>query len=122
MRVLKIDYDYMPKDKKWLELWKKTRIMILESLGYKAERITITKTKRGFHAYIKINKNVRSKTANMLQFLLGDDATRVKINEWRIERGVPYWNKLFSEVVWRKQTETITCWYCGNKIPIINKK
>ena len=117
MRLLKIDIDFKPP-KEWLDLWIATRISILMTLGHSIERITPFKTKRGMHVYIKLREDVDDETANMLQFLCGDDASRVKINMWRISRGIPFWNKLFERKIYSKKHKFITCYYCGNKIPI----
>lgn len=103
--ILKLDVD-IKVPKKWIELWKKTRIAILESLGYKVEKIIIhPSSKRGFHGWIYIKEKTTDKETNMLQWLLGDDTTRVFINMLRIKRGFIYWNKLFSRVRWRKPIE-----------------
>jgi len=117
MKLLKIDIDFKPP-KEWLDLWITTRTSILMMLGHRVERITSFKTKRGMHIYIKLCKDVDDETANMLQFLCGDDASRVKINMWRISRGIPFWNKLFERKIYSKKHKFITCYYCGNKIPI----
>jgi hypothetical protein len=111
--MLKIDVDYKPS-KYWLSKWVATRCLILKEMGYKVLGVEVFQTERGFHAYIKIENNVDDEELNMLQFLCGDDHTRVKINEWRIKRGIKDWNRLFHKVIYRKQE----CWYCGNKIPI----
>ena len=82
------------------------------------ERIRERESTRGRNFFITIRENVDDETINMLQFLLGDDHTRVKINEWRIDRGVKNWNKIFTRKIYRKRTEMIECWYCGNQIPM----
>jgi hypothetical protein len=117
LKVLKIDLDIKPP-KEWIIFWWKTRQTILQQLGYTIKYFSKFETKRGMHIYITLEQDVSDETANMLQFLLGDDHTRVKINQWRIKRGIPRWNKLFHKVLYRKKAKTITCHYCGNKIPI----
>ena len=117
MTLLKVDLDIHPPEE-WLKDWVKTRKAILKKFGLKPEYIKIFKTKRGLHIYIKINQELSDIQINKLQFLLGDDCTRVKINNWRIERGVPYWNKLFSKVLYRKKSKVVECYYCGNVIPL----
>lgn len=119
--LLKIDLDVKVPEK-WLDHWKKTRVDMLEAMGYKVRQIAFFGTRRGYHCYIRLNKFVTKKHMNELQFLLGDDQTRVKINQWRIERGVKNWNKLFHKVLYRKKPKTVTCRYCGNVIPIIERK
>ena len=117
LKQLKIDVDIKPC-KKWLKLWKQTRILLLESLGYKVEKIKTFKTRHGFHAYILLKNDLPPEEINMLQFLCGDDHARVQINMWRIQRGIPHWNKLFERTIYRRKPKTITCRYCGAKIPI----
>jgi hypothetical protein len=117
MTLLKIDLDLQPPED-WLKLWMETRIEMLKYLGYTPVEWRTFKTKRGVHIYIRIVEKIPDMEANKLQFLCGDDPTRVKINIWRIKRGIPYWNKLFAEVLYRKKRKTVTCWYCGNKIPV----
>jgi hypothetical protein len=117
MKVLKLDMDFKPS-KQWLKEWVETRYFLLEKLGYRAVEHDIFETTRGIHIYIKLDREVSDREANKLQFLLGDDYTRVKINQWRIERGIKNWNKLFHKVLYRKKAKTVTCYYCGNKIPI----
>lgn len=118
-QLLKLDVDYYPP-RRWLEDWIKTRKAILETLGYKVVRVDIFKSsRRGFHAYIQIDKPVSAYTLNRLQFLLGDDSTRVKINNWRIKRGIKDWNILYEKVLYRKKAKCIVrCEYCGSFIPI----
>ena len=117
MKLLKIDLDiHPPKD--WLDQWITTRITLLQMLGHRVKAYRIFKTKRGYHIYFTLVRDVSDMEANKLQFLLGDDHTRVKINQWRIKRGIPHWNKLFHKVLYRKKAKVITCWYCGNKIPV----
>ena len=120
MKLLKIDLDYKPP-KKWLEMWIATRGEMLNRLGHTVERIDMFTTKRGMHIYIKLGEDVSADVANLLQFLSGDDHTRVKINAWRIERGIKRWNKLFHKVLHRKKAKALTCYYCGNRIPIPDK-
>jgi len=117
--MLKIDVDYLPP-KSWLREWIETRKTILESLGYKVKRIDIFKSsKRGFHAYIQLDRPIPPQTLNKLQFLCGDDPTRVKINNWRIQRGIKDWNVLYHRVLYRKKAKyLVRCEYCGNYIPI----
>jgi len=120
MKLLKIDIDFHPPYE-WLETWKLTREILLNGLGYRVAYIKTFKTKRGLHIYIKLSKNIDDETVNMLQFLLGDDQTRVKINQWRIKRGIKRWNKLFHKVLYRRKPKTLECYYCGNIIPVPDK-
>ena len=121
MKLLKIDIDFIPP-KEWWIIWQFTRESMLEELGYEIEYIKRFDSKRGIHVYIKLKQDVDDETANMLQFLCGDDHSRVRINMWRISRGIPFWNKLFEKKIYSKKSKYIVCRYCGNKIPIIEKE
>ena len=120
MKMLKIDLDWKPPDR-WLKAWIETRIKMLKNLGHPAKRYDVFKTTRGLHIYFRLFDDVSDEEANFLQFLLGDDITRVKINQWRIKRGIKRWNKLFHKVLFRRKSKVLTCYYCGNKIPVPDK-
>lgn len=111
MRTLKIDLDIKP-EKEWMELWIKTRTEMLRSLGYNPIKIDTFETQKGTHIYIKLKEDPEDRETNMLQFLCGDDPIRVKINNWRINRKVKMWNKLFKRVLYRKNRKKITCPRC----------
>lgn len=117
MRVLKVDLDFHPPEH-WVQEWKVTRRQILACMDFEVEKIEAFHNTRGMHFYIKLNKEVSDREGNRLQFLLGDDSTRVKINNWRIDKGIKHWNKLFSKVLYRRKAKVLTCYYCGNKIPV----
>jgi len=118
MSVLKIDID-VKFDEGWFGYWIETRKIMLESLGFKVLRVFSHETKKGVNFFFHIKPDCDNELINMLQFLLGDDHTRVKINAWRITRGIKHWNKIFDRKLWRKNQKVIECWYCGNKIPLI---
>lgn len=118
MTVLKIDIDAkFPEE--WFSKWIDTRISLLKSMGYVVGHIFPHETTKGRNFFIHIKPDCDANTTNMLQFLLGDDHTRVKINAWRISRGIKHWNKIFDRKLWRRGAKTIECWYCGNRIPLI---
>lgn len=104
--VFKVDVDLVVP-KSWLDLWVKTRKAILECLGMKVDKIIVNESERGFHAWV----HARTKTkltpteCNFVQWILGDDTGRVRINQRRIYLGFDWkkFNKLFSEVIWRKK-------------------
>lgn len=119
--ILKIDVDY-EAPAEWLSLWEKTRIIMLSDIGLTFIRMAKHETTKGQNYFIEIKESLQPEAINCLQFLLGDDHTRVKINAWRIERGIKHWNKIFDRKLWRKKQKTITCYYCGNVIPLIGMK
>ena len=113
--VLKVDID-IKLPEKWLTHYKL-------AIGSFFERYTFIKlkdvkikesSKRGYHIWIHIlsSRKLSPEYLNMLQFLCGDDRSRVLINARRIKRGVPWskGNKLFSKVVYRREKgKTILC-------------
>lgn len=119
--VLKVDIDYEPPEA-WLGYWEQTRKILLREMGYTLNRMVRHKTTKGQNYFIEIAEDLPPEVINLIQFLLGDDHTRVKINAWRIERGIKRWNKIFDRKLWRKRAKTIECWYCGNIIPLIGVK
>jgi len=116
--VLKIDLDIHPPEE-WMAAWERKNEMILGLYGLKPTKVNKKESPRGWHYWYLLHKYLTPEETNKLQFLLGDDHTRVKINMWKIARSVPHWNKLFDRKLWRKDQETITCWFCGNKIPLV---
>lgn len=117
--VLKVDIDYKAPEA-WLVSWEQSRRFMLERF-YKLQVLRMVRhdTTKGQNYFIEVDEELTPEDTNRFQFLLGDDHTRVKINGWRIERGVPHWNKIFDRKLWRKEAKVIECWYCGNKIPLI---
>jgi len=113
--TLKIDLDDHLLNR-WKKEWIQTRRFMLKSLGYKMEEVTIhtSPSGRGHHIWIQFssNKNVSDACLNKLQWLCGDDAVRVQINIWRIQRKITYWNKMFSEVLWKRKESDTHCKRC----------
>ena len=91
-----IDID-LDAGKSWLKQYRRNVALVLRSYGLRLTAIRITRSRRkGYHARIYLNKPVPAQTANMLQWLLGDDAPRVDFNRARINAGFDEWNKLFA--------------------------
>jgi hypothetical protein len=90
-----VDID-LDAGKSWLKRYRRNVALVLRSCGLKPTAIRITRSRRkGYHARIYLNKPVPAQTANMLQWLLGDDCPRVDFNRARINVGFDEWNKLF---------------------------
>lgn len=123
LHVLKLDVDWMPPDRGWVEEWRRAREVVLrEVYGLEVDAFYVAPSERGFHAWIHVvsPRRLSDGEVNKLQFVLGDDATRCRINQWKIEAGVRGWNKLFSRVVWRRRSRYyVRCEYCGNVIPLV---
>jgi len=116
--VLKFDVDWKAP-KEWRADWILLRQMILEDMFFLTIDDVIEKeTTRGFHYYFRVKERITDEGILYLQYLLGDDYSRCKINYWRIERGIKEWNRLFSEVIYRKKQKSVKCKYCGAIIPI----
>ena len=96
-RLLMVDID-LDVDRSWLKDYRLKAAQLLRSCGLKPTAIRITTSRsKGYHARIYLNKSVPAHTANMLQWLLGDDCPRVDFNRARINAGFDEWNKLFEE-------------------------
>jgi len=70
-----------------VEVCKKHRARVL--------RVKQSETIHGRHYYIEINPPVQAHEANVLQFLLCDDARRYAFNKARVDAGFLEWSKLF---------------------------
>lgn len=90
-----IDID-LDADKSWLTQYRQNVALVLRSHGLKATAIRTTPSRnKGYHVRIYLNKPITAHTANLLQWLLGDDCPRVDFNRARINAGFDEWNKLF---------------------------
>jgi hypothetical protein len=105
--VLKIDKDCFV-DRDWVEDYVHVVVIpVCSFFGVAVKSVKICNSKRkGQHFYIEIEP-VDANLANRLQWLLGDDCSRVDFNRARIESGLTEWNKLF-EVAGRR-LRTIYC-------------
>ena len=107
--IIKLDYDikheYFEKYVNFDEFIK-TRIAILETLGYKVKKWEFIETRRGYHLIIEIDKDLSLQRIFELQFLLGDDQNRVNYNFFRLEnwgeKYAKYFNLLFTKKFKRK--------------------
>jgi hypothetical protein len=78
-------------------------VAILSKHHVKVKWIKTTRTRHGRHYYIQIDPAVDATTGNNLQYLLGDDAKRVSLNQARIDAGLAEWNLLFEAVGRRRR-------------------
>jgi hypothetical protein len=94
-RLLKIDLD-ITVDNAWLKLYRRIAELILGLFGLKATVIRIARSRsRGYHVRIYLDKFVPAGFANMLQWFLLDDHSRVDFDRARINIGFPEWDKFF---------------------------
>lgn len=72
------------------------------------------KTGRGYHILIKIEakKRLKPKSIIEIQYLLGSDNHKEMLGLKKVEKGLPYFNKLFSKVIYRKMPKK-ECLECG---------
>jgi len=117
MSKLKVDLDVKVPER-LLKSWIETRQAIIHALGYSWHGYDVFATHRGYHIYIYIKEKLPDEEENNVQFLLGDDHHRFKINSWRIARGVKRWNKLFHEVIYRRKRKAIVCPSCKFEIDL----
>lgn len=111
--IFKTDLD-VKLNKKEMELWIETRKLILKHLGFKVEKVIVRNSSRGHHFWWHVKgKKLKAQEINFIQLLLGDDMGRYYINKRRIERGVKNWNKLFSEVLWKRKILPLV-FVCGD--------
>ena len=121
--VLMFDVDWKPPKEDWVRSWIELRKWVLREVwGFEVKEVYLDYTERGFHVWIHFlgPPGLDDETILMLQFLLGDDATRCKINHIKISRGFKDWNRLFAKVIYRRKAEYVArCQYCGNIIPLV---
>jgi len=98
--IAKVDLDIAPPDE-WLKDWIETRKEILSYFGLEAVKIRIASTKRGLHFWFHLDRGVDFETLMKLQFLLGDDHSRVYFSRQRLgfKRFRDKFNILFSEKI-----------------------
>ena len=94
--TLKVDKD-CHVEKSLEEEWTQQTIAILLRHHVRVRWIKATRTRKGPHYYIRIDPSVDADTANRLQYLLGDDAKRVALNQARINSRLNDWNLLFEK-------------------------
>ena len=93
-KELKVDMDWRPPES-WLGSWFIAAEQICESYLNSIVQWHTTKTKHGFHIRGILETPIPDKTALFLQFLLGDDRVRCKLNYGRWKAGIKDWNKLW---------------------------
>jgi hypothetical protein len=95
--VLKVDKDCHVSSQLEREYVRQT-LAILPRHHLKVLWIKATRTRHGRHYYIRIDPPVSPRTANDLQYLLGDDTHRVDFNRARINSRLKEWSLLFEDV------------------------
>lgn len=81
---------------KFKQIWEHSRTQILHYNIIHKPIFKYRKSSSGFtHVYIMLDREVNCKLANILQFLCGDHAYRVMLNQRRINVNIKNWNKFF---------------------------
>lgn len=101
--TLKIDKD-CHVDQELEREYIQATVTILSKRRIRVVSIKASKTRHGTHYYIEVDPSVDANTANRFQYLVGDDAKRVSLNQARINAGLSEWNKLFEAVGRRLRT------------------
>jgi hypothetical protein len=97
MSIAKIDVD-IQMSTELAHRWLKTRLAILESLGYLVSQYHLLKTAKGVHGWFHVYQALTDTEIAELQFLLGDDQKRCRFNFLRDEAGAfKQFNALFNK-------------------------
>lgn len=106
MTILKIDVDVKMAEK-LLDKFIRTRIAILEALGYEFKKMNWAETRKGYHFWIEVREKLSDEEICELQFLLGDDHSRCRFNYLRLEAGCfKQFNVLFNKKLEDEGDET----------------
>ena len=96
-KALRLDFDF--PDWELVKTIFKKREFVLSSLDLTVKDVLVSKTSKGFHLYLTLNREVSKETLIFLQLALGSDYKREVFN-WRrfVMLGLPLtYNVLFYE-------------------------
>ena len=94
-KELKVDMDWRPPEGWLVEWWEYVACPVLEAHTiYYHMFPKFEFTKHGVHIRIRVMA-IEDELALKLQFLLGDDRVRCKLNYGRWKAGIKDWNKLW---------------------------
>ena len=110
--LLKIDWDWIPP-KEYIDYWRDNIVpdIIYEYFKLFPEKFAIiilhikkfrSRSKHGLHWYITLNQIIDDDKKCMLQFMLGDDKKRCKLNWQSIQIGLSDWNKFYEDYYYKK--------------------
>ena len=104
--VFQVDMDLRIDQLGWEEAWVQTRYVILRALGFEPVRTIrrVSPSGRGLHFWFHClsPRLLTDHEKNLVQFLLGDDIVRCRINYARIRRGVGKPFIMFDHVRWKR--------------------
>jgi len=110
--TLKIDVDWRPPRDDWVLEWINLRRKMIGNLGYEVLDVSLAYSDKGFHVFFYIKGKLEPEEILKLQFILGDDPVRCKINYMRLLRGTfPRLNIIFDHVTYRRPPDEkcLTC-------------
>ena len=94
-KELKVDMDWRPPQS-WIVAYTYAMdTLLMTYLHGNSRDWSWEETKHGFHIRIYLREPIEDVEAMMLQFLLGDDRVRCKLNYGRWKAGIEDWNKLW---------------------------
>lgn len=94
MTTLKIDFDWDPPFR-FMEDWRDLCRWVLREYHVEGFGVETSPSGRGLHIRIFLREDLDDMEVLRLQFLLGDDRTRCRLNYLRLMKGIDHWNKLF---------------------------
>ena len=123
--VIRLDWDFIPPAY-WVDKWEKMARAGLAALGYRLVEVRRrpSSSGKGMHVWVEIEgPRLKELDKVMLAWLLCDDTTRVRINIKRVERGVRFWDKLFTykQVVKQRRRTRCRCKACQKLMKILRE-
>ena len=91
---LKVDMDWRPPED-WMKEWHFEANWLLLHQGAHIKKRVVQLSKHGYHIRFCLGYEIGDEMALWLQFLLGDDRVRCKLNYGRWMSGIEDWNKLW---------------------------
>ena len=91
---IKVDMDWRPPES-WLKQWLAYALINCFRESAVTKGWVIEKSRHGYHIRIRLQEPIEDELALRLQFLLGDDRVRCKLNYGRWRAGIEDWNKLW---------------------------
>lgn len=94
--MLKLDFDWDPPEV--FKARKRSAIFaVCKAFGFRANRVDeqVSASGKGYHVEVQVTEVLSDEDVLFLQWCLGDDSTRCRLNYARVKAGVENWNKLF---------------------------
>ena len=91
---IKVDMDWRPP-KGYIDHYENLVCTVMEQWGIEYDFVNWFSSLHGWHVRVHLMEAIEDDVCLLLQFLLGDDRTRCRLNYARFEAGILDWNKLF---------------------------